>query len=187
MQKRESRILNWWQILVRHISIIVIGLVISSAVIGIWLILRHYHLWFSEDDIEWVLVALLPFVGLAYGGLAVKIMEKVINENDEVHWSVESGNFELFKRYAPRRIKRTVHFLLGTFSIAMTVPFMLINYQSVWTGTFILFSITFIISVYWQVATVLDDPFNEMWEIGEVKKEWKEWLEKVRKRKDKES
>jgi len=177
-----NKISNWWKIIVKHLPIVGIGVGISTLAVGTWLALRHYHIVFNQNDVEWVLIALLPVLGIAYGGLAVKILEKVINENDEVRWAVESRNFKLFKKYAPRRIKKTVHFLLGIFSIAMVFPFLLIDYKSLLTGIWINFSISFTIAIYWQVATVLDDPFNEMWEIKEIPADWQEWLEKRNKK-----
>lgn len=138
-----------------------------------WWVVIWRNEWFPmKGDEEMLSSGLIPTIGLFHAILAGHVVNVVWAEYKDALRCINSGNREGFKTCVRERIPYALHFLLGTMSIYLEVSTILYPYEKVISGVYSVFSLTFILVLYWKVATDLDDPRKAPWIAHLIPMEW---------------
>lgn len=116
--------------------------------------------------------------------LAAAVFTKVWTEWSEVRNSLKEEKSEkTFNKYVDERIPPTVKSAIIILFFSLLGAFYILSVASIVTGVYMVGSITFALSFYWEVLMDLDDYWTGAWniDIRDVPDEW-EWAEKNKKR-----
>ena len=157
----------------KHVWMLLKPAVAGVILVWIWQELRKYGIEFPPTDEIPISSALLT-VGVAYGIMAALILDTVWQEYKTVGLCVRQDDLERFLESRDERIPATIHLLLGTMSFFLEGLIMLTHYDNIWAGRACVFLVAFVLVLYFEVATELDDPFRGVWYVERVPEEWLE-------------
>ena len=118
------------------------------------------------------ITALTVFVAL----ISAAVFQKVWSEWGDVRNSILDHDEKAFNKYADERVPTTVKAALFILFLALLGAFFILQISSVIVGIYIVSSMVFAISFYWEVIMDLDDYWTGAWniDINLVPDEW-EW------------
>lgn len=117
---------------------------------------------FPIEDSQ-VLANFVTMIACFHAIIAALTLATAISGRQKMYECLDQGNYIRFVQFREERIFWPVHLLLFCFSLCMVVGTMLIGYKSLITGTFVVFTTSLVITLYWEVAMVADDPLNSRW------------------------
>jgi len=158
--------------LVLHLKLFVRPLLGSTFIGIIWYSLFYkFHLHIIEADepafTDFGIPVLAMFHAIVAGGVLVKVWE----EHKIVQRCIRDKDRDTFRRFMNDRIPVAIHMLLGCMSVIIQFLTMIIHFEGVFAGVAINTSIAFVLGLYWEVATNLDDPSKGVW-YSEIPREW---------------
>jgi len=159
--------------LLKYFRVALPAIVLGGFFSSIWLIIPRENFGITLADIEEYNIA-FAFLGLSHGILATGVLTYVWNKNDRLVAAIKGNDFKTFKELRDIRIPDVVHFLLFCFSSMMTLVALAIPAKSQCIGCGVTFITVFIVTLWWRVASELDDPFHGEWILAPPK----DWLEK---------
>lgn len=138
--------------------------IITFVMVVIWrrLVVPYISHWFHHLDIE-VTASTLATAAVFHAILAAWVLSNALAGRQRMYECLETRNFVRFVQYRDERIFWPLHLLLVCFSIMMVVGAMMVSYQSLASGYYVLIAVTMMVTVYWEVAMVADDPLNSRW------------------------
>ncbi len=156
----------------RHLILLLKPLVFSSILTLLWYQLWLHGIHFPRRDEAVLTGAIVMTLGVAFSLTAAVVLGAVWNQYRQIVVSVIRRDRDTFLMYRDERIPILLHLLLGAFSVPLVVIIGLLDYANIWSGLCSIFIAAFIISLYWVVATELDNPAKSIWFAGRVPKEW---------------
>lgn len=138
-------------------------LVISLAFWRLVVVERFRH-WLSYLDTEAIAMSVGASV-LYHAVVATWAFGYALSGRQRMHdcINVEPRNLVAFVQLRDDRIFWPVHPLLLCFSILTQFGTMIVDYQSMVSGYFAMTTATIIVTLYWEVGMVADDPVNSRW------------------------
>ncbi|HWU24526.1 MAG TPA: hypothetical protein VN086_02120 [Candidatus Paceibacterota bacterium] len=131
---------------------------------------NHYDL---GDGAEIVATAAwLPYLAVATSIINASILAKVLDEFKEMRYAIKQYDVEKFMMLSDEDVSPLIYALLIVFDACIVGGFMLIHYDSMWHGAFIIWTSTYVMALILLVIRELDDPLQGVWYIRNVHKEW---------------
>lgn len=152
-------------------------LLLKAALVTLLPLLLWYQLWscdihFGAGDESVIIGASIATLGLAYGIMASVVLSSIWEKYRKVVISVLRRDEETFLCYRDERMPIMIHLLLAALSLPLLVMIALLPYQHMWSGIASVFSVSFILSLYWIVATELEDPTKSPWFAERIPEAW---------------
>jgi len=152
-------------------------LLLRAALVTLLPLLLWYQLWlrdihFAAEDGSVIISASIATLGLAYGIMASVVLSSIWEKYRKVVISVLKRDEETFLCYRDERMPIMIHLLLAALSLPLLVMIMLLPYQYLWSGIASVFSVSFILSLYWVVATELENPAKSPWFAERIPEAW---------------
>jgi hypothetical protein len=122
----------------------------------------------GKEDETVLTNGVIPLIGLFHGFFAGGAAMATWKKRQIIQECVANGEEDRFRRCLTNRIPGTIHLLLAVLSFSLISALMLVKYYNPWIGAFAVQSIGFILLLYWQVATNLDNPFRGIWYVGQI-------------------
>jgi hypothetical protein len=155
-----------------HLKLFVKPLLFGILSALIWYRFFYLKIYFAEEDESAFTDCIIPTCFMFHALIAALVLTKVWDEYKMVRQCVRTKDRDSFRRCKDDRIPMAIHMLLGTLSFIGAVLVMLIYHREVLAGVASNFSVAFILTLYWEVSTNLDDPFRGVWYVGQVPPEW---------------
>jgi 1,4-dihydroxy-2-naphthoate octaprenyltransferase len=157
-----------------YLSILLYPTTIAVLAAGLWYVL-FYHTQFDvgKSDETALTNTLIPVLAAFHSILAAAVLSKVWEEYKTIRRCVQNHDREGFARCLRDRIPPAIHLLLAVMSVLIVVGTMLVHYDNVGAGILVVGAISFVLALYWQVATNLDNPQCGAWYVNEVPTEWR--------------
>jgi hypothetical protein len=164
---------------IKELGILIKPFVISVIVSVLWVLIYNYIGFNSNLKLDEGIMAsgTIALLGVFYALLTAFVFATVWQQWVSIEDAIKTRNKEEFIKHKDKRVPFTVKLLIVIFSFFLIVAFFLISFKNLILGVFSIFVITFILSMYWQVITDLDDPFTGIWNV-EVPKEWEKLVKR---------
>ena len=147
---------------------------VSVLAAGLW-----YFLFFrggfdvGKSDETALTNTLIPVLAAFHSILAAAVLSKVWEEFKSIRRCVQNKDEAGFFRCLQDRIPAAIHLLLAVMSTLIVVGTMLVHYENTWAGILVVGAIAFVLALYWQVATNLDNPLCGVWYVDQIPAEWR--------------
>lgn len=128
----------------------------------------HFHL----DDREFVITGPLAVLAILHSIIAGGMLVEVVRRHREVTTAIRRIDREMFEDNRCLRLPGFLKFFLGTLSIILVTYVSLIQFHYTWTEDFSVFTVTWVLSMYWVLITELEDPVSGAWFNNPMPEEW---------------
>ncbi|HEY0010452.1 MAG TPA: hypothetical protein VGB97_00890 [Candidatus Paceibacterota bacterium] len=147
---------------------------IASALLGLtwYFVFFKNGIHFAKGDMSVFTDAGIPVLAAFHTFMAAFVVSKVWKEHTEITMFCRSKDYEGFRRIIDNRIPMTIHLLLGTLALIIQLLVMLLDYERADAGIALTCSVSFVLVLYWQVATNLDDPSAGVWYVKHIPPSW---------------
>ena len=155
-----------------------LGLLMGPAVVGSMISLMWYHVFFTfdwhfqETDESAFTDTVIPIIAMFHAIVAGHILNKVWEEYKVVRRCLRDKDKDTFLRCRDDRIPIAIHLLLGSMSVVIQVLTLLVHFEKPFAGIAANFSVAFVLTLYWKVATNLDNPLRGAWYKDQIPKDW---------------
>ncbi len=147
-----------------------LGLSVTLSLTWWWLFFPGINLGRKDETV--LTNTLIPVLAAFHAILAAIVMNKVWEEFKTIRRCIRRKDKEGFRDSMHDRIPLTLHVLLGVMSFFIIVSVMMIEYESKWTGMFVVGTLTFMLVLYFEVAITLDNPAKAPWYTDKIPTEW---------------
>jgi len=158
-----------------YLSILIYPTMLSVGAAGLWyFFFFHQRFDVGKSDETALTNTLIPVLAAFHSILAAAVLSKVWEEYKVIRRCVLNHDRDGFSRCLQDRIPPAIHLLLAVMSVLIVVGTMLVHYDNVGAGILVVGAIAFVLALYWQVATNLDNPQCGAWYVNEVPAEWRD-------------
>lgn len=158
-----------------YFSILLVPALVSVGTGGVWwLLFFPYHWNVGKADETALTNTLIPVLATFHAILAAAVLSKVWEEFKTIRRCVQAGDEAAYRRCLQDRIPPAIHLLLAVMSILIVAGTMLIHYDNAIAGFLVVGAITFVLTLYWEVATNLDNPQCGAWYVNEIPLSWRQ-------------
>ena len=159
--------------LIPQCKIIVTPILASAFAALVWYFLFfRLHLNVGKDDETALTNTLIPVLATFHAILAAAVLSKVWEEFKQIRHCILKMDEQGFSACLDDRIPFTIHLLLAAMSLLIVFSAMLVEYQHASAGLLVVGGLTFVLTLYWEVATNLDNPLSGAWYINRVPPSW---------------
>ena len=116
---------------------------------------------------------LIPVLATFHAILAAAVLSKVWEEFKQIRRCIYDGNEKGYVECLRDRIPMTIHLLLAVMSFLIVACSMLVEYQHACAGLLVVGGLAFVLSLYWEVATNLDNPVTGVWYVDRIPASWR--------------
>lgn len=147
---------------------------IASTVLAVFWYVCFFEtgIGFEDADESVFTDAIIPVLATFHAIVAGFALNKVWSEYTIVQRCLKTNDREAFIAIRDDRIPMPIHFLLGSIAFLIQVLVMLQNYEGPDAGMAATFAISFVLVLYWEVATNLDDPKTGVWYVDRIPTQW---------------
>lgn len=129
-----------------------------------------WHL--NEPDATLFREPLVGFLGMFHAILAGIVASQVWGERREALRFIRMHDEKGFALALRDRIPRDIHLFIGSMSVLIWFAFAVLPYERAHTGFFSVGATSFLLAIYWQLSTTLDNPLKDPAVVAEIPKEW---------------
>lgn len=169
---KKDDVARKWRSFRRHTFILLKAFLATLLPLLLWYQLFVHSIHFAQEDETVIIGASIATLGLAYGIMASVILGSIWEKYKKVVISVLKRDKETFLCYRDERIPIMIHLLLAALSLPLSIMIALLPYRYVWSGAASVFSVSFILSLYWIIATELENPAKSPWFAERIPDEW---------------
>lgn len=169
---KKGDVARKWRSFKRHTYILLKAFIVTLFPLLLWYQLRLRGVYFAHEDETIIIGAAIATLGLAYGIMASLVLGSIWEKYKKVVISVLKHDKETFLCYRDERIPVMIHLFLFALSLPLLVMIALLEYRYLWSGIASVFSVSFILSLYWIVATELENPAKSPWFAERIPEEW---------------
>lgn len=168
----------------KHTKMLVRPIIFGAIVSLIWYLFSFLDIHFQKtnDEVIGAITAGLLFV---WGFFATKAYDRVEKGYDKIMDILEeedtTENRKRFRKCYKRNVPDVFHFLMQVTTFVVLIFLALIDYRHTFDGVVLMFSITFIIVLVYEIVIDLDQP-KAVWYQSKKLHEWIEDLEKTENR-----
>ena len=147
--------------------------IVALLVAIVWyFIFRRFGFSIPEADESAFTDAGIPVIAMFHAIVAGGVLVKVWEEHKAVLRCIKKEDRNAFLDCVQSRIPMVIHLLLGSMSIIIIFLTMMIHFEGALGGIAMNSSVAFVLALYWEVATNLDDPVKGVWYVGKIPKDW---------------
>lgn len=165
--KRHTRFATAW----RHLWLVIKPALTSTGFVIFWWHLRKLGILIPRDDADMLSSGVMATVGVAFGVMAALVVQKVWDEWKTIARCIRENDRQSFLNCRDDRIPGTIHVLLFAHAGCLLGLAMLYDYASIVSGVVSVGTIGFILVLYFEISTELDDPKRGAWYLN-VPPEW---------------
>lgn len=138
---------------------------IAAVVIGggLWYFVFHKFLHVLEEDESAYTDAGVPVFAMFHAVIAARILGDVWEKHKKYQRCRNANDNEGMEECKKDRIPMAIHLLIGAMSVITQAHAMLFNFEGAFAGIFYNASLAFVLGLYWEVATTLDNPSKGPW------------------------
>ena len=155
----------------RHTLLMVPPCVVACLSVWGWSWLREHGIHFPIED-EVSLTTAIMSLGGFFAILAAIVMSTIWEKHQKVSICVVKRDRQEFLLYRDERMPIVIHLLLASLALPLVAMVMLLEYTSYWSGFASVAVVSFGITIYWIVATELQDPARSPWFAERIPSEW---------------
>jgi hypothetical protein len=161
-----------WRSFKRHAILVFEVVIISLGVTLAWYSLwkRGYH--FAEDDKDVVIGAIITTFGVTYGIQVSWIINTIWEKYQKVVICVLKQDKETFLLYRDERMPIMFHLLIAFVSFPLLGMIGAVDYKHAITGMASVFSVCAVLTLFWIIATQLEDPTKGAWFSERIPTDW---------------
>ena len=161
-----------------HIGFLLSPVTVAAiAVLIWWYVPRHLGIMVAKRDEDVITNYHLPGLIVFHAIIAGFLLAKVLVGYSRMWISIRRDDEFAFREALEERIPKVAHLLLATLSVMVLENTMIIGYEATWVGVKTVGEMAYVLALYWQVATVLDDPTRAP---GLSKKIPPDWLARIK-------
>lgn len=172
MLSKKDDVARKWRSFKRHAFLLLRAFLATILPLFAWYQLRLRGIHFAHEDEMIIIGAVIATLGVAYGIMASLVLGSIWEKYKKVVISVLKRDKETFLCYRDERIPIMIHLLLGALSVPLAAMVALLEYTHFWAGVASVFSVSFILALYWIVATELENPAKSPWFAERIPEEW---------------
>jgi hypothetical protein len=161
-----------WRSFKRHSWFILPPLAVACAAAGVWYLAQAAGLSFSKEDESILIGAVVTTLGVAYAITVTLILGTVWERYQKVVLCILKRDRETFLCYRDERIPVIMYLLIAALSLPLLVIVGGLQYSHVWAGFASVFSVTFVLVLYWHVIVNLQNPLKSVWLAERVPEAW---------------
>lgn len=161
-----------WRSFKRHVVLLAQPIALALFATYLWQKLHTAGIHFPKADEASLTTAVIATLAIAFSILAGLVLNSIWEKYQKVVICVLKRDMDCFLLYRDERIPIVFHLLLASLSLPIIVMVMLLEYSSVWSGGASTFVVTLAISVYWLVATQLQNPAKSLWFAERIPPDW---------------
>lgn len=156
----------------KHLFFIFQPLVIAIGILSIWYQFYTRGIHFSQEDEVVLTGSVIMILAVAYSITASTVFNSIWEKYQRVVLCVIRMDRETFLCYRDERVPIVIHILILTFTILLITMVGGLEYRHVSAGIASVFSVSFILSLYFIVIVELQNPAKSLWLNERVPKEW---------------
>lgn len=160
-----------WRSFKRHAFLVCRAFVTALIPVILWRVLRSNEYHFVRAD-ESAIGFAIATVGVAYGIIAALVLQAVWEKYRKVVIAVFDRDKRTFLMYRDERMPIMIHILLAALSFPLLLLVVMLDYENIFSGIASVFSVSFMIVLYWIIATELENPAKSPWFAERIPKEW---------------
>lgn len=146
---------------------------VASVIGWIWyFIFYEGKIGVLEADESAITDSFFPVIAMFHSIIAGLALGKLWDKYLIIHRSIREKDKATFDRYKDDRLPVVTYILIGAMSIVVQILGMMIHFEGGYTGLISNFLLTFVLSLYWESVTNLDDPLNGVWYVNQIPKDW---------------
>lgn len=162
-----------WVTVKRHLPIVLKPLLVALLGLAVWkFLLVNNGIHFVREAENPLLFLILPLVSFIYVIFASIAVGSVFEEYKTIARSVVGLDLETFLLHRDEQLPILVNILVAAPSIILIALVLLFPYQDTWVGIASVFTVIFVVSTTWIVATELDDYESGIWFKEKVPEDW---------------
>ncbi|TAK96534.1 hypothetical protein EPO05_01585 [Patescibacteria group bacterium] len=163
-----------WRSFRKHAMLILEPLVLAVMFVKLWQLLRHLGLYLSDEDELSLTSSVITTLAVAFSIMATLMFNTVWEKYRQVVIFVLKGDKEGFLVLRDERMPMVLHIFIAALSVLFLGMVMLLNYRQEWSGIAAVFSLSFVVALYWIVIPQLENPAKSPWFAERIPKEWLE-------------
>jgi len=156
----------------RHVPMVLKPAIFAIIMLGLWDLLRHHGIFFTTGSELPFTTFGAAFLAIAYGILATLVISSIWDDYKKVSFTLIQNDKKTFLLYRDERMPIMIHLLLGILSFFLLAFAMMTQWNDGYAGGFTIFSIAFIIALFFFVAIELNDPKQSIWFKERIPAEW---------------
>ena len=162
-----------WAIVKRHAPIVIKPLLVGLFCSLIWrFIIHRFNLSFDKDAENPILFIIIAFSSFTYAIFAGYAVNAVLSDYKEISKAVVENDVDTFLVYRDEQLPIMMHLLLGIISLFITTFTMLFPYHGTKEGTAAVFSVSFLLFLFYVIVTELDDYYHSIWFKEKIPESW---------------
>jgi hypothetical protein len=163
-----------WQSIRNHTGLVLQAITVASLATFIASSVHQYlpDICFHKEDKETILMGPLPLLGIFHSIIAGHMYMDVQRRHREVQTCILKKDEDTFRINRNVRLPGFAKFFLACLSSTLVLLTLLIRYQNENTSLFLVFVVTFALSIFWVMITELEDPVSGAWFGNKAPVEW---------------
>jgi Na+/melibiose symporter-like transporter len=161
-----------WRSIKRHTALLFKTFCFAAVITYAWYFMWSHGHHFAEDDKDIQIGMTTVIFGVIYG---VAISWAFVTRSDKYEKIVNSifeKNKNVFLRYRDERMLIALHITIGAASVPLIGMIGAVPYQHMMTGAVSVFSVSFVLIMFWSVIALLEDPLKNEWIRERINPEW---------------
>lgn len=165
-----------WEVVKKHVPLILKSFFSALIFVIIWIcILYPLDIHFDKKNNDDIRFLVYPFAILSYVFFAGIAIDSVLKEYKILSRAVTGNKKDLFLIHRDEQLPIKIHIFVATPSLIIIFYLMLYDYQgSVLFASSVIFFVTFLLILSWNIANEIDDFKKSTWFQERVPKEWYE-------------
>ena len=147
------------------------GVALSTAIMvtALWYAARTRGLHFGDEtDVSSIITTL----GVTYGIIATWVIDAIWDKYKKVVVATLHQDKDEFMLYRDERLPIALHLLVALISLPLLGMIGMIDYQSAAVGMCSVFTVSFILALFWIVIRHLENPSRSAWITERIPREW---------------
>jgi hypothetical protein len=157
----------------RHTWLFAQPIVVGLLAVCVTSIFRYWtQTHFHPEDREYIITGPLAVLAIFHSVIAGHMIMDVVRRHRDVIIAIRRKDQEKFEDNRCFRLPGFLKLFLGILSTILVAYVSLIRFHYVWAEQLSVFSVTWVLSMFWVIITELEDPVNGAWFGKQVPEEW---------------
>lgn len=171
--EQYPRLVRFIEMTVKTFCVLFFPVLISIFSILIWALFFYQNGVRFDDGMEIIVTSSwIPVFGILYSLFTAIVLSSVWGEYKTIRRAVKQWDIDTFMDLSDEEMSPLVHALVLTFSIAILLAFMLLDYPSFSNGLVLIGSTSYLLSLIFLVIIEIDNPCSGFWFIKSIPEEW---------------
>ncbi len=170
LKKDDAR--RKWRSFKKNAGVLLRPFILAILTTGLWAKLHPYGYHFHHEDTSVLTEGGIATLAVLFGLIAAVVLNAIWERYRQIVVAVLKKDRETFLLYRDERIPIMLHLLLLSFSLPLWCIIVALEYRSLWSGSAVVFAVTFSLALFWVVATELENPAQSPWFAERIPQDW---------------